>query len=250
MKHLSLLLVTLILTGCMGKAPVTGRSQLVFISPEQESAMGAKSYHEFLQKAKLSTDKAQTARVKRIGERIAKAANRPDFNWEFNLIEDKQVNAWCMPGGKVVFYTGILSMAKNDDQLATVMAHEAAHAIARHGVERMSHQQISAGVQQVANILLGAAAPEYTNAFNLAYGLTTQYGIMLPYSRNHEYEADEIGIHLMHKAGYDIHEAIKFWKNMSATHSKKPMEFLSTHPSDHKRINNISKIIQKIENKR
>lgn len=224
-----------------------GRSQVVFMSADEENAVGAKGYHEFLQTAKISTDKVQTQRVKRIGERIAKAANRPDFNWEFNLIDDPQVNAWCMPGGKVVVYTGILKMAKNDDQLATVMSHEVSHALARHGAERMSHQEISSGVQQVANILLGATAPEYTNAFNLAYGVGTQYGVMLPYGRNHEYEADEIGIHLMQKAGYNIHEAPKFWQNMKAANPNAPMEFLSTHPSDDNRIKKISQTIQSIE---
>jgi predicted Zn-dependent protease len=113
----------------------------------------------------------------------------------------------------------------------------------------MSHQQISAGVQQVANILLGATAPEYTNAFNLAYGVGTQYGVMLPYGRSHEHEADEIGIHLMHKAGYNIHEAPKFWANMKAANPNAPMEFFSTHPSDESRIARIQETIKKIEKK-
>ena len=247
MRYIYLALITFILAGCMGQTPVTGRSQVVFMSADEENAVGAKGYHEFLQTAKISTDKVQTERVKRIGERIAKAANRPDFNWEFNLIDDPQVNAWCMPGGKVVVYTGILKMAKNDDQLATVMSHEVSHALARHGAERMSHQKISAGVQQAANILLGATTPEYTNAFNLAYGVGTQYGVMLPYGRSHEYEADEIGIHLMQKAGYNIHEAPKFWQNMKAANPNAPMEFLSTHPSDDNRIKKISQTIQSIE---
>ena len=247
MRYIHLALIVFLLAGCMGQAPVTGRSQVVFMSPDEENAIGAKGYHEFLQTAKISTDKVQTERVKRIGERIAKAANRPDFNWEFNLIDDPKVNAWCMPGGKVVVYTGILKMAKNDDQLATVMSHEVSHALARHGAERMSHQKISSGVQQAANLLLGATAPEYTNAFNLAYGVGTQYGVMLPYGRSHEYEADEIGIHLMKKAGYNINEAPKFWQNMKAANPNAPMEFLSTHPSDDNRIKKISQTIESLE---
>ncbi|MFT5661743.1 MAG: putative Zn-dependent protease [Sulfurimonas sp.] len=249
MKFLYLTLIALLLSGCLGKTPVTGRSQVVFMSADEENAVGAKGYHEFLQTAKISTNKAQTERIQRIGNKIAKAAKRPDFNWEFNLVEDKQVNAWCMPGGKVVVYTGILAMAKNDDQLATVMAHEVSHALARHGAERMSHQKISSGVQQAANLLLGVTAPEYTNAFNLAYGVGTKYGVMLPYGRSHEHEADEIGIHLMHKAGYNIHEAPKFWQNMKAANPNAPMEFLSTHPSDDNRIQKISQIITSIEKK-
>ena len=249
MKYFYLLPLSFLLVGCLGKAPVTDRNQVVFMSASEENALGTKNYQEFLKTAKISTDKVQTERVKRIGNRIAKAANKPDFKWEFNLIDDKQVNAWCMPGGKVVVYTGILKMAQNDDQLATVMAHEVSHALARHGAERMSHQQISSGLQQVGTILLGATAPEYTNAFNLAYGVGTKYGVMLPYGRNHEHEADEIGIHLMQKAGYDIHEAPKFWQNMKKANPNAPMEFLSTHPSDDNRIKKINETITTLEKK-
>lgn len=247
MKYIYSILAALLLSGCLGKAPVTDRNQVVFMSEGEEHAMGAKSYKEFIAKAKISTDKIQTERIKEIGNRIAKAANKPDFKWEFNLVDDKQVNAWCMPGGKVVVYTGILKMAKNDDQLATVMAHEVAHALARHGAERMSHQQISSGVQQLGSILIGATAPEYAGAFTMAYGYGSQYGVMLPFSRSHEHEADEIGIHLMHKAGYDMNEATKFWQNMKAGKGEAPAEFLSTHPSDDNRIKAIQKTVATIK---
>lgn len=251
MKNIfSILLVAFLFAGCMGKAPITGREQILLMSPSEENALGAKSYKEFLSKAKISTDKVQTARIKKIGKRIAVAADRKDFQWEFNLVQDKQINAFCLPGGKVVVYTGILPLAKNDDQLATVMSHEIAHALARHGAERMSHQQISKTIQALSNVLLGATAPQYTNAFNTAYGYGTQLGIMLPYSRSHEYEADEIGIHLMKKAGYNIHEAVSFWQNMKkAKNGKTPSEFFSTHPSDEHRIEKISKIIKELEQK-
>lgn len=250
MKYILTLLTVLVFSGCLGKAPVTDRNQIVFMSADEENSLGAKSYGEFLATAKISTDKVQTDRIKRIGNKIAKAANRPDFKWEFNLIDDPQVNAWCMPGGKVVVYTGILKMAKNDDQLATVMSHEVSHALARHGAERMSHQQISSGLQQIGNIVLGATAPEYASAFNMAYGVGTQYGVMLPYGRAHEHEADEIGIHLMHKAGYNMYEAINFWKNMKAANPNAPTEFLSTHPSDDHRIEEITRIINDIQTKK
>ncbi len=247
MQILYFLMTLILFTGCLGKAPITDRSQVVFMSESEEHAMGEKSYKEFIATAKISTDKAQTDRIKKIGTKIAKAANKPDFKWEFNLVDDKQVNAWCMPGGKVVVYTGILKMAQNDDQLATVMAHEVAHALARHGAERMSHQQISSGAQQLGGILLGATAPEYLGAYNMAYGYGAKYGVMLPFSRSHEHEADEIGIHLMHKAGYDMHEATKFWQNMKAGKGEAPAEFLSTHPSDDNRIKAIEKTIKSIE---
>ncbi len=247
MKYIYTILFSLLLSGCLAKAPITDRNQIVFMSEGDEHAMGAKSYKEFISKAKISKNKAQTQRIKRIGKRIAKAAKKPNFEWEFNLIDDEQVNAWCMPGGKVVVYTGILKMAKNDDQLATVMAHEVAHALARHGAERMSHQQISSGVKQLGNILLEATAPKYAGTFNSVYGYGAKYGVMLPFSRSHEHEADEIGIHLMYKAGYDMNEAIKFWQNMKSAKGKAPAEFLSTHPSDDNRIKSIQKTIDKIQ---
>ena len=246
MKSIFLVLITLMFIGCMGKAPVTGRNQVMLVSPSEEMALGEKSYREFLSKAKISTDKVQTNRVRTIGNKIAKAANRDDFKWEFNLVEDKQINAFCLPGGKVVVYTGIMNLVKNDDQLATIMSHEVAHALARHGAERMSHQQISGVVKQLGSILVGSAAPEYSGAFNMAYGYGTQFGIMLPYSRNHEYEADEIGIHLMKKAGYNVNEAVEFWKNMQKVKGETPPEFLSTHPNDEHRIQKISEIISKL----
>lgn len=249
MKKLFLLLITLLFIGCTGQAPVTHREQLLLISPSQEIAMGEKGYKEFLSKAKISTNKVQTERIRRIGKRIAIAANKKDYKWEFNLIDDNQVNAFCMPGGKVVVYTGILPIAKNDDQLATVMSHEIAHALARHGAERMSQQYVTSSIQTLGNVVVGATAPEYSDAFNIAYGYGTQLGIMLPYSRSQEYEADEIGIHLMKKAGYNINEAVTFWKNMQKSKGAAQPEFLSTHPSDEHRIQRIEAIVKKLNGK-
>jgi predicted Zn-dependent protease len=247
MRYIFLVVLTVILSGCLGKTPVTDRSQMVFISTKDEMALGDKSYKEFLSTAKISTNKTQTKRVKEIGKRIAKATGRSDYKWEFNLVEDKQINAFCLPGGKVVVFTGILKLAKNDDQLATVMSHEVAHALARHGAERMAHQQISNSVQALGSVLIGATAPEYSDAFNLTYGYGTQLGIMLPYSRRHETEADEIGVHLMNEAGYDITQAVEFWKNMKKAKSGASQpEFLSTHPNDDSRIKNISRVVAEI----
>ena len=246
MNKIYLLMIALVFIGCTGKTPITGREQMIFMSPSEEKALGESSYKEFLKNAKISSDKVQTLRVKSIGKKIAIAADRADFEWEFNLVEDKQINAFCLPGGKVVVYSGILSIAKNDDQLATVMSHEIAHAIARHGAERMSHQQISSGIQTLGNIIVGATAPGYTDAFNMAYGYGSQLGVMLPYSRSHEYEADAIGIYLMKQAGYDINEAAKFWQNMKAVKGKSQPEFFSTHPNDDNRIKRISEIVKEI----
>ena len=250
MRSLFLILTLFLLSGCVTQTPVTNRSQLILISQDEEMKLGESSYKEFLSKAKISKDAMQTARVKAIGARIAKAANWVDFKWEFNLVEDDQVNAFCLPGGKVIVYSGILKVAENDDQLATVMSHEVSHALARHGAERMSYQQLSNLLQGVGNAVVAQNAPQYTNAFNMAYGYSAQLGVMLPYSRDHEYEADEIGIYLMHKAGYDIHEAVKFWKNMKKLKGgNSPAEFFSTHPSDTHRIERIEKIVREIDSK-
>lgn len=246
MNKIYLIMAVFLLAGCMNKTPITGREQMIFMSPNEERALGESGYKEFLKTAKLSADKVQTARIKSIGKKIAVAADRPDYDWEFNLVDDNQINAFCMPGGKVVVYTGILSIAKNDDQLATVMSHEIAHALARHGAERMSHQQISSGIQTLGNIIIGATAPGYSDAFNIAYGYGTQLGVMLPYSRSHEYEADAIGVYLMKQAGYNINEAVHFWENMKAVKGKSQPEFFSTHPNDDNRIEKISEIVKEL----
>ncbi len=249
-RYILVLLLFFSLIGCTSKAPFTNRSQMILISKDQELALGEKSYEDTLKKSKVITNTKESRKIKEIGQRIAKVANRKDYKWEFNLVENKEKNAFCLPGGKVVVYTGILSVAKNDDQLATVMSHEIAHALARHGAERMTTGMLAQGAQVLGNIVLGSQAPEYTNAFNAAYGLGTQYGVLLPYGRMQESEADEIGIHLMYKAGYNIDEALKFWQNMSKG-KKESIEFLSTHPNSSTRIADISKVIQEIKkNKR
>lgn len=239
-------LLSLIILGCTQKTPYTNRSQMIFMSPKEELALGEKSYKQALSKSEVITNTTDARRVQNIGLKIAQVANRPDFKWEFKLVNNEAKNAFCLPGGKVVVYTGILEVAKNDDQLATVMAHEVAHALARHGAERMSSAMVQQGIQVIGNVVLASTAPEYTNVFNQAYGIGSQVGVMLPYGRLQENEADEIGIYLMAKAGYDINEALNFWKNMSKG-KKQTNEFFSTHPSSSTRIANIQRVIEKIE---
>ena len=246
-KQLTLpIFAILLLAACSGKTPYTNRSQMIFVSSSEEMALGEKSYKEALSEAKVVHNTKDTQRVKNIGQKIAQVAARPDFKWEFNLVEDNQANAFCLPGGKVVVYTGILKYAKNDDQLATVISHEIAHALARHGAERMSQGMIQQGVGMVGNVVLGATAPQYQNAFNQVYGLGSNLGVMLPYGRMQESEADEIGIHLMYKAGYNINEAVNFWQNMSEGKSGNS-DFFSTHPSSNTRVKDIQKVIAKIK---
>ncbi len=245
-KYLLIFLISFSIISCTNKAPITNRSQMIFISQEQELALGEKSYKDALKNSEVIRNTKDANRVKEIGSKIAKIVDKDDYKWEFNLIKNEQKNAFCLPGGKVVVYTGILSVAKNDDQLATVISHEIAHALARHGAERMTNGLLAQGVQILGTIVIGTQAPEYTSAFNVAYGAGAQYGVLLPYGRMQESEADEIGIHLMHKAGYDLNEALKFWQNMSSG-KKESVEFFSTHPNSSTRIANISRVIKEIQ---
>jgi predicted Zn-dependent protease len=218
-------------------------------------AMSNQQYDEFLKEHKRSTNQQATTMVTRVGKNIQQAVTRflvehnqadllQGYDWEFNLVQDKQANAWCMPGGKVVVYSGILPITKNETGLAVVMGHEIAHAIAEHGSERMSQEMM----RQLGGVALTVALmekPQETQALWLtAYGIGSQVGVMLPYSRLHESEADHLGLIFMAMAGYDPHGAPDFWKRMQKmNHGAKPPEFLSTHPSDETRIQNLQKWI-------
>ena len=237
------LLCLLCLTGC-ATAPVTGRTQLLIVSESDEIALGLKSYQDVLSKAKLSKDPQINVQVKRVGTRIAKVANRPDYAWEFTVIDDsKTANAFALPGGKVAVYTGLLPYTKDDNGLAFVLAHEVGHAIARHGGERMSEQLFIQLGQQGLNLAIANKSAAAVEAINLGYGLGTQLGVTLPFSRAQELEADHIGLILMAKAGYDPREAPKFFERMMAGQSKKNLEFLSTHPADERRIRELKSLI-------
>lgn len=224
--------------------PYTGRKQMLLISPGQEQQMGLSAYQETLAKERLSTDAAKVAMVRRIGERLAKAADKPDFQWEFNLIEDdKTVNAWCLPGGKVAVYTGLLPITQDEKGLAVVMGHEIAHAIARHGAERMSEGLLANFGGVALSVLLADKPAAAQQMYGAAYGLGVNVGVLLPHSRGQESEADRIGLILMAKAGYDPGEAVGLWERMKAAKGGKggsSLEaFLSTHPTDDKRIEDI-----------
>lgn len=238
----------LVVAGCF-KAPGTARNQLIFISEERELAMGAAAFRDVLQKARLSTNTEVNAMVNRVGRRIASVVDRPQYHWEFAVIEDNSmVNAFALPGGKVAIYTGILKHTKNEAGLATVIAHEVAHALQRHGAERVSRGIIDtiARVGAIAGAATGAVNPDLAVSAISAYGVS----VTLPHSRSQESEADYIGLQLMAKAGYDPREAVGFWERMSGcpkqmigklcfrSNANIP-EFLSTHPSDVMRIRNI-----------
>jgi predicted Zn-dependent protease len=226
----ALLLVVLALA--CSRAPFTRRSQLILVSAEQEMELGAQAFRQVLSKSDVETSDRYVEPVERIGQRLARVAERPDYEWRFAVIDDpRQVNAFALPGGKVAVYTGIFPVARDSDGLAVVMGHELAHVIARHGAERIS-QGLAA---QLGASVLGAAVGGGPNA-NLimaAYGLGTQLGVLLPYGRTQESEADRIGLILMAKAGYDPRAALGFWERMARASgsSGSPPEFLSTHPS-------------------
>ncbi len=247
-------ITALFITSCT-RVPLTGRRQLTLIPSNQMMSMSFQQYDEFLKQNKLSTNKKQTAMVKRVGRRIQKAVESyfaqkrmssqlKGYEWTFNLVESDQVNAWAMPGGKVVVYTGLLKVTRDETGLAVVMGHEIAHAIARHGNERMSQGLLT----QLGGLALMKALeekPAETQQLWMgAFGLGAQLGIMLPFSRMHESEADRLGLIFMAMAGYDPNAAVSFWKRMAAGKAgQAPPEFLSTHPSDQRRINDIKKAL-------
>ena len=235
--------------------PITGRKQISFIPDSTVLSMSFQQYDDFLKTNKLSSNKKQTQMVKRVGAKIQKAVEQyfaernmsselQNYNWEFNLVEGKDVNAWCMPGGKVVVYTGILPIAKDETGLAVVMGHEIAHAIAGHGKERMS-QGLLTEVGSMALMKAFEEKPEKTKQLWMtAFGAGAQYGVLLPYSRLHESEADELGLVFMAMAGYDPRKAVDFWKRMSTNkQGQAPPEFMSTHPSDETRIKKIKEAL-------
>jgi len=188
--------------------------------------------------------------IQRVGKRIAAVADRPDYRWEFTLIQDdKMVNAFALPGGKVAVYTGILPVAESEAGLAAVMSHEVAHAIARHGGERMTTGLLAQMGMTALNVGLAVKGedPETIRAFNTAYGLGAQFGVLLPFSRNQESEADHIGLILMARAGYDPKEALGFWQRMAETKKAAAPEWLTTHPGDATRIRQLRALLPEAE---
>ncbi len=236
-----LLVLGLILLAC-AKAPVTGRSQLMLLSQEQENEMGLLAFQEVLKDEKVSYNTTYNSAVTRVGDRIAAVSDTPAYEWDFKVIDNsEQINAFALPGGKVAVYTGILPVAQNDAGLATVMAHEVAHVAARHGGERVSTGILAQVGATGLSAALGGTNPYVATAIMQAYGLGVQVGALLPFSRGQESEADRIGLIYMAKAGYDPREAVGFWERMDAAVKGKPQppEFLSTHPGYGTRINNL-----------
>ncbi len=227
--------MTLVMLGCQ-QVPMTNRKQVLLTTEEKENAMGLTAYQEVLKSEPITKNEKATEIVRRIGQRIAAIANRPDFEWEFNVIESETQNAFCLPGGKVAVYTGILPVCENEAGLAVVMSHEIAHAIARHGGERMTYQSAQNLGKSAVGYVMQKQDEQKQKIVLTAYGAASDYGVILPYSRKHEMEADQIGIMLMAKAGYDPSEAPVFWERFAGSKTgAAPMEWMSTHPSDARR---------------
>ena len=255
MKKWTLILLSFIITvGCATNL-LTGRRQLRLVSESELQMMAVEQYRIFITEHNvLDSGNDKAAMVNRVGNRIANAVTNyyndqgkseilEGYNWEFNTVESEEVNAWAMPGGKVMVYTGLFAITQNETALAIVLGHEIAHAVANHGSERMSQ----ALVQQLGGMALNVALmnePEQTrNLFLLSYGIGSQVGAILPWSRQQETEADKFGLIFSAMAGYDPREAIPFWQRMSSAGGASPPEFLSTHPADETRIENLKEFM-------
>ncbi|MCP5063490.1 MAG: M48 family metallopeptidase [Ignavibacteriae bacterium] len=253
-SFISLVFLFLFVVSC-STVPVTGRKQLSLIPASQMMTTSFQQYDQFLKENPPSKDQKQTAMIKNVGRKIQKSVEKyfkqknmsshlKGYNWEFNLVNSKDVNAWCMPGGKVVFYTGILPICKDEAGVAVVMGHEIAHAIAEHGGERMSQGLLTQLGGMGLALALQNKPAQTQQLWMTAFGIGSQVGVMLPFSRLHESEADHLGLIFMAMAGYNPREAVDFWKRMAANKGgQAPPEFLSTHPSDQTRINNLQKLM-------
>ncbi len=252
---LAFFLLSALLIACTQNA-LSGKRQFTLLPESELQGLANTQYRQFLTGKRIigTSTNADANMVNRVGERIVSAVNKlyaekgiterlKGFDWEVNLVQDNQVNAWCMPGGKIVVYTGLLPITQNEDALAVVMGHEVCHALLQHGNQRMSQ----ALVQQMGGVALSVALsnkPQETrNLFLLAYGVGSQVGVMLPFSRGHELEADRWGLIMAAKAGYDPRSAIGLWERMEKAGGGKMPEFLKTHPSEGKRIERLERIM-------
>lgn len=257
-KKQTLIMASLLMLAGCGSVPITGRKQLLLVSDQEVLSSSLTQYNDYIKSAQKSTNASQIAMVTRVGKKIAAATEQylknnglstdvKDFSWEFNLVKSDEINAFCMPGGKIVVYEGLMKLVSSDDELAVVMGHEVAHAVAKHSNERISQQMLT----QYGAELLGQSISQKSEMVQAiagtVYGIGSQYAVTLPFSRKHETEADYMGLILMTMAGYNPDKAITFWQKMSAGTNGKIPEFMSTHPSDSRRISDIQKELPAIK---
>lgn len=253
-KYLFVIALVLLVVSCATN-PFTGKKTMALVPNDQLFPTAFAQYDQFLSEHTVVKGTADAEMITRVGKRIAIAAEKwlnanghqgylEDYRWDYNLVEDKTVNAWCMPGGKIVFYTGILPIADSETGVAAIMGHEVAHALANHGQQRMSAGLLQQGVAVAGNIAI--KDEKSRNDFNQYYGIGSTVGVILPFSRAHENEADKIGLYLMAIAGYNPDEGAELWKRMKANSGgQTPPEFLSTHPSHDRRIANLTELATK-----
>ncbi|MBO5225044.1 MAG: M48 family metallopeptidase [Parabacteroides sp.] len=257
-KKVSVWLSMLLFLAACSSVPLTGRKQMLLVSDSEVLSSSLTQYSDYMKTATKSTSKNGSAMVTRVGKKIAAATEQylknngleseiKNFSWEFNLVKDDQVNAFCMPGGKIVVYEGLMQLVDSDDELAVVVGHEVAHAVAKHSNERMSQQLMAQYGAQIIGQALSNKSAAVQQIGNSVYGLGAQYGVMLPFSRKHESEADYMGLVFMTMAGYNPEVAVNFWQKMSAGKSGATPEFMSTHPSDATRISDIQKYLPELE---
>jgi len=241
-------LVALLVAGC-ATVTETGRSQFNMVSADEEMKLGVAEFQKTKEKTPISKDAQANAMVQRAGQRIAAVADLPNAQWEFVVFESPEANAWCLPGGKVGVYTGILPITKDEAGLATVIGHEVAHATAHHGAERMSQQMAAQLGGEVAGTLVSGKSQTTQALIGQTYGVATQVGVLLPFSRKHESEADHIGLLYMARAGYDPAAAVAFWERFAEYNRQhggsQGLSFLRTHPLDQQRIQNLKNELPK-----
>lgn len=240
------LAVFLLPSGCVTN-PETGRSQLMLVSENQVIQLGISSFNQMKKEVPISKDPIANALVRRVGERIKSVVNLPNAQWEFVVFESKEANAFCLPGGKIGVYTGILPITKDEAGLATVMGHEVAHATLQHGRERMSQAVAANVVGQVGSAFVDASNPRYTQAFGQLYGMGANVAVLLPHSRQQEAEADWRGLVYMTRAGYNPEASVAFWQRFAAYSQQaggdNTPKWLRTHPLDNERIENLRRLI-------
>jgi len=251
-------LVAVVMASCSTVA-FTGRNRFLIYSDSEIATLSDESYTELMNTSVRSQNTGQTGTVTEVGKRMVAALQSylqktgqtsllDGVSWSFDLVQDSQVNAFCLPSGRVVFYEGIMPYLDTPDLVAVVMGHEMGHVIARHGNERMSQQALANLVGSVAGVVVEQKTSQTGQAlFNAAFAVGSEYGYLLPYSRKQEYEADEIGLYIMAIAGYDINQAPQLWEKMSAGGTSSVPEFMSTHPSDANRIKNLNKLMSKAQ---
>lgn len=256
LKNIAAAVAAVLITASCGVVSFTGRRQILMFSDGEIASLSDESYKEFMNTARLSSDPEATRMLKGVGQKMVSALESymkkngqeealSGLTWEFQLVDSAAVNAFCLPNGKIVFFDGILKYADTPDYIAVVMGHEMAHAIAKHGNERMSQEAavnlLGSLASDAVGLKKGAAAQ---NLFNIGFGIGSQVGLLLPYSRKHEYEADKIGMYIMDIAGYDVNAAPEFWEKMLEGGTGMSNDFLSTHPSDAKRIAALKEAIK------